>query len=49
MEQFMDGLLNKLKCLEPFLPRDRKCEAGKYEPLPHFFVAPEANSSLRAI
>lgn len=35
--------------LEPLLSRNGKCEAGRHEPLPHLLVAPEANSSLRAI
>lgn len=45
MDQFMDGLLNKLRGWNPFLSRNGECEAGR---LPQLFVAPEANSSLRA-
>lgn len=35
--------------LEPFPSRNGKCEAGRHDPFPHLFVAPEANSSLRAV
>lgn len=48
MDQFMDGLLNKLRGQNPFLSRNGECEAGRHKPLPQLFVAPEANSSLRA-
>lgn len=48
MDQFMDGLLNKLRGWNPFLSRNGECEAGRHKPLPQLFVAPEANSSLRA-
>lgn len=49
MDQFVDGLLNKLRCWNPFHRGMEICEAGRHDPLPHLFVAPEANSSLRAI
>lgn len=48
MDQFMDGLLNKLRCWNRFLSRNGECEAGRHKPPPQLFVAPEANSSLRA-